>query len=168
MSSTCEATELKPGGWRREISGWMINETKQTWHNSGGAIVMDSMSLEGWMGKLARLARCRGRWRLCVGAAGSGCLALVLDKHCRKMSTSPLTPELPHGLRLSDTVFCGVWQGLWTLTLSTRISEDGGARARRHLERRRSCTSTRCRDETSVLPRRARYLPPQMNLIQTY
>lgn len=32
MSSTCEATE--PGGWRREISGWMINETKQTWHGT--------------------------------------------------------------------------------------------------------------------------------------
>lgn len=52
--------------------------------SSSKAIVMNSMSLEGWMGKLVWLPDtevCGGvRW-LHVGATGSGCLALVLDKH---------------------------------------------------------------------------------------
>lgn len=54
------------------------NKTDMT-RNSGRAIVLDSMSLEGWMGKLARLARRRGRRRRCSAASGGGCWLRLLS-----------------------------------------------------------------------------------------
>lgn len=83
--STCEAVGLSREWWL-EVCGRMITkkEKRDRTRSSRKAIVMNSISLEGWIGKLVQLPDTevcgRVRW-LRVGATGSGCLALVLDKH---------------------------------------------------------------------------------------
>lgn len=74
------------GGKKYPPECWIKKKKKKKdmTQSSSKAIVMNSMSLKGWMGKLVWLPDtevCDGvRW-LHVGVTGSGCLALVLDKH---------------------------------------------------------------------------------------
>lgn len=61
-------------------------------------------------------------------------------------------PELPHKLCLSDTVFCGVWQGLQTLTPTGYISEPGEGKPWWHLWAQEMYILTLQGEDNIVLP----------------